>query len=272
MTNFSQLFPYKRPAVIGMIHVLALPGTPAYDGDDDRIIAQAVEEAIIYKEAGLDAFAIENMHDIPYLNKDVGPEVTAFMTRVAIEVKKATDHMIGGVQVLAAANKQALAIAKAAKLEFIRAEGFVFAHVADEGIIQSDAGELLRYRKAIGAEDILVFTDMKKKHSAHAITADVDLGETIHAAEFFKSDGVIITGTSTGATVDSKELMQVKPQTKLPLLLGSGITIDNVVNYAPYCDGVIVGSHFKKKGYWKNEVDKDRVVAFMDKFKDQILS
>jgi hypothetical protein len=34
---------------------------------------------------------------------------------------------------LAAANKAALAVAVAADLQFIRAEGFVFSHVADEG-------------------------------------------------------------------------------------------------------------------------------------------
>jgi len=43
----------------------------------------------------------------------------------------------------------------------------VFTQVADEGMIQSDAGELLRYRKMIDAENVLVFTDIKKKHSIH---------------------------------------------------------------------------------------------------------
>ena len=81
---------------------------------------------------------------------------------------------------------------------FVRVEGFVFAHVADEGLIESDAGALLRYRRAIGAEGVRVFADVKKKHSAHAITADVDLAETAHAAEFFLADGVIVTGAATG--------------------------------------------------------------------------
>lgn len=49
-------------------------------------------------------------------------------------------------------------------LDFIRAEGFVFSHVADEGIINACAGDLLRYRKQIGAENIQIFADIKKKH------------------------------------------------------------------------------------------------------------
>ena len=80
----------------------------------------------------------------------------------------------------------------------MRVEGFVFAHVADEGLIESSAGALLRYRRAIGADHIRVFADIKKKHSAHAITADVDIVETAKAAEFFTVDGVIVTGLATG--------------------------------------------------------------------------
>ena len=67
-----------------------------------------------------------------------------------------------------------------------------------KGIIESCAGELLRYRRAIGAERVLVFADIKKKHAAHAITADVSIAETAHAAELFLADGLIVTGTATG--------------------------------------------------------------------------
>jgi hypothetical protein len=172
-----------------------------------------------------------------------------------------------GIQILAGANKEALAAALAAELDFIRAEGFVFSHVADEGIINSCAGELLRYRKAIGAEDILIFTDIKKKHSAHAITADVTIAETAHAAEFFYSDGVIVTGVSTGAEVSKNELKEVKNATKLPLLSGSGVTIDNVDQYVTICDAMIVGSWFKEEGNWLNPVCPTRVKDFMTKTK-----
>ena len=104
------------------------------------------------------------MHDIPYLNRQVGPEIVASMSVVCNEVKKEANNLPCGIQILAGANKEALAVAKAAGLQFIRAEGFVFSHIADEGTMNSDAGELLRYRKQIDADDILVFTDIKKKH------------------------------------------------------------------------------------------------------------
>jgi LmbE family N-acetylglucosaminyl deacetylase len=65
-----------------------------------------------------------------------------------------------------------------------------------------------RYRKALGADDVLVFCDIKKKHSAHSITSDVDIAETAKAAEFFGADGVIVTGTATGAEANQEELAQ----------------------------------------------------------------
>lgn len=137
------------------------------------------------------------MHDIPYVQEQLlGPEAVACMTRLALEVRNIipTTVMPIGIQILACGNKQALAVAKACNLQYIRAEGFVFDHVADEGYTKACAGDLLRYRKLIDASDILVFTDLKKKHSAHSITQDVSLLETAKAAEFFLTDGVIITG------------------------------------------------------------------------------
>lgn len=66
--------------------------------------------------------------------------------------------------VSAGANREALAVAQASGAEFIRAEGFVFSHVGDEGWMDSCAGQLLRHRRAIGAEEVMIWTDINKKH------------------------------------------------------------------------------------------------------------
>lgn len=260
--RFSSLF--SSPAIIGMIHVEALPGTPRHQHSPQQIIDQAVAEAERYALCGIHGIAIENMHDIPYLNGAVGPEVTALMTAIGREIKRVV-NIPCGIQILAGANQQAMAAALAAGLDFVRAEGFVFAHVADEGIIESNAGELLRYRKQIGAEHIPVFTDIKKKHSAHAITADVSLEETAHAAEFFLSDGLIVTGVATGQEADISEIQRVKSAVSLPVMVGSGVNLQNVDRYLEVCDGLIIGSWFKEHGHWTNPVDGERVKRMMEK-------
>ena len=259
----------EKKCIIGMIHVDALPGTPRFNGSFSAIVAKAKAEARLYQEAGIDMLAIENMHDRPYLNQKVGPEVAAAMAVIGYEVKQATG-LPCGVQILAGANLEALAVAQAAGLDFVRVEGFVFAHIADEGLITASAGELLRYRRQIGAEGVLVLTDIQKKHSAHAITADLDIVELAHAAEFFLSNGVIVTGARTGAAADLKELQRVKEAVNIPVLVGSGVTIDNVAAYLALADALIVGSYFKKDGHWSQGVDFERVRSFMELVK-QIL-
>ncbi len=252
--------------IIGMIHVAALPGTPKYSGSVKSIIELAKKEAEIYRSLGLDAVMIENMHDVPYLNRNVGPEITSIMSVILYEIKKDL-NIPCGIQILAGANKDALAAANSAGADFIRAEGFVFAHVADEGIFNSDAGEILRYRKQIGADNILVFTDIKKKHSSHSITADTDIVDTAKAAHFFMSNGVIITGSSTGTEPSLNEIKQVKEKVDIPVLAGSGITPENAKSFLEYCDGLIIGSCFKYDGNWANTIDTERVKHFMQKIK-----
>jgi len=263
MQKFQSIFKVHKP-IIGMIHLKALPGTPKFNNNINEIIDAAIHESEIYKSAGIDALAIENMHDVPYLKNDVGHEVSAIMSIIAYEVKKMSG-LPCGIQVLSSANKAALAIAKNASLDFIRAEGFVFGHVADEGYIDANAGELLRYRKAIDAEHIAVFTDIKKKHSSHAITADVDIVETAKAAEYFLSDGLIVTGMSTGESANINEIKSIKTACKIPVIVGSGVTIDNITQYLPNSDALIVGSYFKKDGFWANELEQDKIARFMNK-------
>ena len=259
------IFKNKEKRVIGMIHLPALPGTPNSKYSVKEIINQSIKEAELYLTEGVHAIMIENMHDAPYLLRKVGPEIISSMTAVALSIKQRFEIPCG-IQVLAGANKEAIAIAQSANLDFIRAEGFVFGHVADEGFFQSDAGELLRYRKMINAENIYIYTDIKKKHSSHSITSDTDIVETAKAAEFFQSDGIIITGVSTGKEADVNELINVRKNVKLPILIGSGITKDNLHKYFPLADGFIVGSFFKEKGFWKNKIDKKRVRILMSEF------
>ena len=252
-------------SLVGMVHVQALPGTPRNSLSPQEIVDRAVEEAMSLQASGFDGIILENMHDIPYLNRNVGPEVVAGMACVCQAVRREVTLPLG-VQILAGANEEALSVAQAAGADFIRAEGFVFAHTADEGLIEACAGDLLRYRKKIGAERIKILCDIKKKHSSHALTQDVSLAETAHAAEFFLADGVIVTGVSTGSQTAPKDLEEVVGATRLPVWIGSGITPDNLSRYEQ-AHGLIVGSWVKEDGDWMKSVDPERAKALVEAFK-----
>lgn len=266
MDRFRKVFT-KLPSVIGMIHVRPLPGSPRYQKESvASIVDHAVREAELFVKGGVDAILIENMHDIPYMNRSVGPEITASMAAVAVGVRNICPTSTPcGLQILAGCNREAMAVAKATGLQFIRAEGFVFAHVGDEGTINSDAGELLRYRRAIDANDVLVLTDIKKKHSSHSITQDIDLTEYAKAAQFFLTDGVIVTGNSTGDPASPADVSSVVDNVHdMPVLVGSGVDSANVHQYS-HAHALIVGSHFKTDGRWQNELSLERLEKFMER-------
>ena len=246
-------------ALIGVIHVAALPGTPAGRQSVAEIAETAAAEAGVYAAGGFHGLVMENTHDRPYMKGAVGPEISAAMAVIGAEVRRAVRLPLG-VQVLAGANTACMAVAHACGAQFVRVEGFVFAHVADEGLMQSTAGELLRYRKAMGADGIRVFADIKKKHSAHAITADVDLAETAKAAEFFQADGVIVSGLATGLPTDPDEVRAVSKAVGIPTLVGSGVTPENLASLAS-ADALIVGSSVKEGGLWSNRLDERNVRA-----------
>lgn len=211
------------------------------------------------------------MHDIPYIRSSkFGPEVVAGMTAVASEVQQIIGKTIPvGIQVLACGGKEALAVAKSTGCNFIRNEGYVFSHIGDEGFIDSNAGEILRYRKSIDADDILIFSDIKKKHSSHAITSDISLLDTAFAAQFFQADGIILTGKSTGDSTDLNELETIRShqgKLKLPILVGSGVTKANLKDYVGLADALIIGSYFKHHGHWANELCGDKIRDFMEHF------
>jgi len=258
----SKLFPNVKP-VIGVIHVGALPGTPASRQTIAELVDLAAGEADVYRAGGVDGLMIENMHDTPYTRGKVGPEVVAALAVVGREVKRAAGLPVG-VQVLAGANLEAMAVAHAAGLDYIRAEGFVFAHVADEGLIQSSAADLLRYRRMIGAERVEVWTDIKKKHASHAITADVSLGETAATVEFMRGDACIVTSSVTGRPPSVEDVREAKAHTRLPVLLGSGVSASNLADFYESADGFIVGSSLKADGYWENGVELSRVERLME--------
>ncbi|HEY0726888.1 MAG TPA: BtpA/SgcQ family protein, partial [Pyrinomonadaceae bacterium] len=257
----ASLFSRPKP-VIGVIHVGALPGTPRSSQSVSELISLARDEAKLYRESGVDGVIVENMHDVPYLRGEVGPEIVAAMTAIAAEVKRECGLPVG-VQLLAGANIEAMAVAHAADLDFIRAEGYAYAHVADEGLIQASAAKLLRYRRMIGATRVQVWTDVKKKHAAHAITADVSLGETAETVEFMGADCVIVTGSATGKPPNVADVREAKSHCHLPVFLGSGITQNNVSEFYNHADGFIIGSAFKLDGLWSNTVDPARVATFL---------
>ncbi|MCO5164923.1 MAG: BtpA/SgcQ family protein [Planctomycetes bacterium] len=246
-----------RCALIGMVHLPPLPGSPGWGGAMGPVLEAARRDARALVEGGCDALLVENMGDLPFLRGRVEPETVAAAALCVSAVAELGRPV--GVQLLAAANREALGVAVAAGASFVRVEAFAYAHVADEGWLDACAGDLLRARRALGA-DVQVWADVKKKHAAHAVTADLDLGEAARGAAFCGADALVVTGARTGAATAPADLEAAK-LAGLPVVVGSGVTDDDAPALAPRAQGVIVGTWLKEEGDWRRPVDPARVRA-----------
>lgn len=250
--------------LVGMVHLGALPGTPRNEATVATIVETAVREAAMLVDAGFDAILVENMHDLPYLRRTVGSEIVAAMTIATGAIVDAVGAVPVGVQVLAGANREALSIAHAAGARFIRAEGFAYAAVADEGLLdEADAGPLLRHRRNIGADAVSIWSDVQKKHSAHVLTGDLTLADLIAGHEFMGADAAIVTGNHTGQAVSVHDLAVARQAGSMPIVVGSGASPESLPELLEHATAVIVGSALKKDGFWANPVDPDRAAAFV---------
>lgn len=252
-------------AIIGMVHLMPLPGSPAYTGYSmDVIEEQAIREAKIYEENGVDGIIVENMWDLPYYSgaSRIPPEEIAAHAAVARQVVKSVSIPVG-ITVIHNGGRVALGIAKAAGAKFIRVCLYTGAAVWDTGEFDHGvAADLMRLRKMLYAEDIKFFVDVVKKHSV--VFPGIDLATHAKWADFYLADAIIVTGRMTGEPPSVEDVKLVKEIVgDTPVLVGSGLTPENAEKLLRYADGAIVGTYFKVNGVAQNPVDPERVKKLM---------
>ena len=256
--TFTDLFGTKKP-LIGVLHLLALPGAPLYDGAMQKVYDQALLELEIFKRSSIDSVIVENFRDIPYYPGRVPPETVAALAAVSREIVRAAGMPVG-INVLRSDGEAAIAIAAASGAHYVRVNVHMGAVVSEHGIIEGMSQHSVRLRAALKS-NALIFADVGVKHAAaladRGLASDArDLGERGLA------DAIIVSGERTGGETSVADVDVVRAVTRLPLLIGSGATPENMHRVVPKVNGLIVGSYFKKDGAGVNFVDESRVQAF----------
>lgn len=232
--------------IIGVLHLDPLPSSPLYESYQE-VLENALKDAKALAE-GCDAIIVENFGDKPFL-REVDRVTVACMSVIAWEVKRETGLPIG-INVLRNDPFSALAIAKAIDADFIRVNQLYFASLTPEGCIEGKAGEVMRYKRFIDCK-ARVYVDVNVKHAHHFVSIE----EYMENVERCLADALIVTGSATGKEVDVNELKFVRERTDLPVFVGSGVNPENIRKYIGLCDGVIVGTYFKRG----RRVDAERV-------------
>ncbi|MDB6023497.1 MAG: Photosystem assembly BtpA [Pedosphaera sp.] len=253
------LFNAHRKVLIGVVHLPPLPGSPRWGGNMAAVTKRAVADAKAYEQGGANAIFVENFGDVPFTKNSVGPETVAAMAALGCAVREAVRLPIG-FNVLRNDARAALALCAACGGSFVRVNVHSGAMLTDQGLIEGNAHDTLRYRHSIcpGAQ---IFADVHVKHAVPL--GDWTLEDSAHdTLERGLADALIISGTGTGRAADPADVERVRvacPGARL--LLGSGVTRDNAGLFLPFADGFIVASSLKVGGKLANPVDPKRVAA-----------
>lgn len=252
---FAALFPHKP--LIGMIHLKALPGSPAYEGAFSRVIESALSDLDALERGGLDGIIIENFFDAPFFKDQVGPETVAAMSRVVTNIRQRTNLPLG-VNVLRNDGISALAIATACDCQFVRINQLSWAMLADQGIIEGKAAQILRYRRMLDS-NVMIFTDCLTKHAVPLAPQSMEW-VALDTWERGGADALIVSGMATGYETDYNDVLAArKGAPDAAILIGSGVTDRNLEKFLPVADGILVGTWLKQDGRVENPVDISRV-------------
>lgn len=247
----------RSRAVVGMVHLRALPGSPRWDGDMGAVVRAALDDARALAEGGADALVVENHGDVPFTAGRVDAASVAGMAVAIAEIRRRVSLPVG-VNVLKNDVRSALAVAAATGARFVRVNVHVGAVVADQGVIQSEAHDTLRYRRLLGL-DIAILADVQAKHGTPLAPVPIEQ-EARDCWGRGMADALVVSGVATGEPTPMSDLKRVRGAVpEAPLLVGSGATPETVADLLSVADGVIVGTSLKRDGRLANPVDVDRV-------------
>jgi uncharacterized protein len=253
------VLPAGRHALIGVIHLQPLPGSPRWAGNIDAVVKSAVADAQAHERGGADVLCIENFGDVPFTKSAVPAETVAAMAVAGAAVRAAVKLPIG-FNVLRNHAHSALALCAACCGSFIRVNVHTGAMVTDQGLIEGNACQTVRTLQQL-APGTEIFADVLVKHASPLGDLPIEIAAR-DTVERGMASALIVSGSGTGVATEIDDVRRVRaacPTT--PVLLGSGVTAQNVGVYLDHATGFIVGTSVKRGGNVASPVDERRVAA-----------
>lgn len=259
--NLHQIFKTPNP-IIGVVHLLPLPTSPRWGGNLKAVIDRAEQEVTALASGGVDGVIVENFFDAPFTKNQVDPAVISAMTLIIQRLMNLVTLPVG-INVLRNDAQSALAIATCVRAQFIRVNVLTGVMATDQGFIEGQAHQLLRYRRELGS-DVKIFADVLVKHARPLGSPNLTTAvqETIERG---LADGVILSGWATGSPPNLEDLELASAAANgTPVFIGSGANWENVSTLLKAADGVIVSSSLKRRGQIEQPIDPIRVSQFVE--------
>jgi membrane complex biogenesis BtpA family protein len=239
-----------------MVHLPPLPGSPLFDGDIHRVLERATSDAAVLADAGFRAVIVENYGDAPFFADQVPAVTVATMTRAVTHVAERTGLMMG-VNVLRNDASAALAVAAATGAAFIRVNVLSGIMYTDQGPLVGQAAAAARLRHEL-CPGVAILADVFVKHATPPPGLSIEQAG-LDTWERGGADALIVSGAGTGLPTDLGEATRLRRAVpEAPILIGSGVTPDNLAKLAGTADGAIVGSSLREGGIAGRPVDAGR--------------
>lgn len=255
-----------RDKIIGVIHLGPMPGDPLYRGGGfEGVRDSAMRDLDALLEGGVDGCIIENFGSAPFAKGDATSRLPAHqvaamaMLTQEVRAKMGEEHLLG-VNCLRNDAHSAMGIAAVAGADFIRVNVHTGAYLTDQGVIEGEAYETLRYRTSLDAsERVSIWADVLVKHATPLAPTD-PVTATKDCLLRGLASAVIVTGTGTGEPISTALLETVRDAASgRPVVLGSGVTPERAPELWPLADVAIVGTYFKENGDVRAPVERARV-------------
>jgi membrane complex biogenesis BtpA family protein len=259
--DLYQLFKTRTP-IIGVVHLLPLPTSPRWGGSLKAVSDRAEQEATALASGGVDGLIVENFFDAPFTKNQVDPAVVSAMTVVVQRIQNLVTLPVG-LNVLRNDGKSAMAIASCVRAQFIRVNILTGVMATDQGLIEGEAHQLLRYRRELGS-DVKILADVLVKHARPLSSPNLTVAvkDTIERG---LADGVILSGWATGSPPNLEDLeLACGAAAGTPVFIGSGANWENIGTLMQAANGVIVSSSLKRHDQISQPIDPIRVSQFVE--------
>jgi predicted TIM-barrel enzyme len=236
---------FKTKPIIAMLHLKGI--------SDEEIMERMIKETEIYYRNGVDAVLVEN-----YFGN------TNNCVQALDYLQKNMPDKLYGVNILGN-YKTAFELAETYGADFVQIDS-VCGHLTPE-MDSAYADELIERMKG---RSFQVLGGLRFKYQP--IRSGRTLEEDAALAKL-RCDAVVTTGVGTGKDCPTEKLMEFKTVLKgFPLIVGAGVTADNVCEKLQFADGVIIGSWLKDEHLDFGDVCEEYVKEFMDKVRKYKIS
>lgn len=238
--EFMRLFPNSKPIIAA---IMVEPLNKISPADAQKWLIEQAQIASLHKMDGL----LIEFRGGGILSRDIPASELELMAHLTQKVITQFPQLVVGVEILWHFPGSTLKLAKLSGASFVRVDFFSDDVIADDQRVPIEPQALIKYRDNLKATTVALLTDIQVKYSK-MVDSRITLQQSAAQAQRAGSDGVIVSGAKSGSSPDIRRLISARQGVRqIPVVIGSGFSLDNAKDILPLVDAVIVGTSISEK-------------------------